>query len=539
MLKEIRCAHFSHQVVSFHPGLNVILGDDDAKNSIGKSTMLMVIDFALGGSTFLKDEAGAIRELGHHRYNFAFEFGAERRYFSRATDSDKVVQVCNKAYEPQGELGLDDFNRLLKQLYGMEALEHSFRSVINPFGRIWKKGGLDPSHPFVAVPKEAGAIAVGRLIDLFGRSPDVADERKTLEGLKDLKKVINDSMTANIIPKVSKAKYTDNQASISRNKHQIEQLRNGFGGALNVYESLFDESLRQRQQRKNELAGQRAELQSKVKRLEREISGITPRLAANIALVADFFPTVDVQRLEQVEAFHQKIGSIVKKELKDELADSLTHEASLAAEMAAVEREIQKALEAKGMPDDVFSRVLELKDAVDKATSENEHFDRKAGVEESILRSSERLELIYSGIFLDVEREVNQKLRAFNKVVYGPLRSSSELRIKSANSYQFTSPDDTGTGKSFAGLVGFDLAMLSLTALPLVLHDSIIYKNIEVPATRRILRILAAVKSKQIFLAFDEASKFGSEAEKLLKCFTVVKLAHDDLLYSKDWRTKK
>ncbi len=539
MLKEIRCIHFSHQVISFHPGLNVILGDNDAKNSIGKSTMLMVIDFALGGSTFLKDDAGAIRELGHHRYNFAFEFGAERRYFSRATDSDNVVQVCNEAYEPQGELNLDDFNRLLKQLYEMETLEYSFRSAVNPFGRIWKKGGLDPSHPFVAVPKEAGAVAIGRLIDLYGRSPDVAEERKTLEAFKDLKKVINDSMAANIIPKITKAQYTENQASISRNKHQIEQLRNGFGGALNVYESLFDESLRQRQQRKNELAGQRAELQNKVKRLEREISGITPRLAANIALVADFFPTVDVQRLEQVEAFHQKIGSIVKKELKDELTESLNLEASLAAEMASVEWEIQKALEAKGMPDDVFSRVLELKDAVDKATSENEHFERKTGVEDSISHASERLESIYSGIFLDIEREVNQKMRSLNKVVYGPLRSSSELRIKSASSYQFISPDDTGTGKSFAGLVGFDLAMLSLTALPLVLHDSIIYKNIEVPATRRILRILAAVRSKQVFLAFDEASKFGSEAEKLLKRFTAVKLAHDDLLYTKDWRTKK
>jgi hypothetical protein len=207
--------------------------------------------------------------------------------------------------------------------------------------------------------------------------------------------------------------------------------------------------------------------------------------------------------------------------------------------MAAVEREMQKALEAKGMPNDVFSRVLELKDAVDKAISENEHFERKASVEESMSDSSARLESIYSGIFLDIEREVNQKLRAFNKVVYGPLRSSSELRIKSASSYQFTSQEDTGTGKSFAGLVGFDLAMLSLTILPLILHDSIIYKNIEVPATRRILRILAAVKSKQIFLAFDEASKFGFEAEELLKRFTAVKLAHDDLLYTKDWRTKK
>ena len=124
-------------------------------------------------------------------------------------------------------------------------------------------------------------------------------------------------------------------------------------------------------------------------------------------------------------------------------------------------------------------------------------------------------------------------------MVYGPSRSSSELRLKTANSYSFTSPQDTGTGKSYAGLIGFDLAMLSLTRLPFVIHDSVIYKNIEVPATKRILRILAAVKSKQIFLSFDEAKKFGPQIEHLLKKFTVSKLSHDKLLYTKDWRDKK
>jgi len=389
------------------------------------------------------------------------------------------------------------------------------------------------------VPKEGGDVAVGRLIDLFGRSSEVADQRKALQGFKDLKKVITASATANIIPNLTKTQYMQNQVSISRNKQQIELLRNGFGGAISVYESLFDESLQQKRQRKNELTELRTEVQNKVKRLEREISGITPRLAANIKLVADFFPTVDIKRLEQVEAFHQKIGSIVKKELKEELNNSLTRETLLAAEVAAAEMEMQTALETKGMPDEVFSRVLELKDALDKAASENEHFERKTSVEQSISHSNMRLESIYSEIFLDIERKMNQKLRAFNKVVYDPSRSSPELRIKSASSYQFTSPMDTGTGKSFAGLVGFDLAMLSLTYLPLFLHDSIIYKNIEVPATRRILRILAAVKAKQIFLAFDEASKFGSKAENLLKRFTVVKLSHNDLLYTKDWRDEK
>ena len=50
MLKSISCNKFiSHGVVRepiiFHSGLNTVLGSPDAKNSIGKSTLLMIIDF--------------------------------------------------------------------------------------------------------------------------------------------------------------------------------------------------------------------------------------------------------------------------------------------------------------------------------------------------------------------------------------------------------------------------------------------------------------------------------------------------------------
>lgn len=134
---------------------------------------------------------------------------------------------------------------------------------------------------------------------------------------------------------------------------------------------------------------------------------------------------------------------------------------------------------------------------------------------------------------------MNIKLKNFNNVVYGPSRNASQLRIKNANSYNFISPEDTGTGKSYTGLVGFDLAMLSLTHLPFIIHDSVIYKNIEVPATRNIIRILASVKRKQIFLSFDEATKFGAKVERLLRIHTVLKLSDDDLLYNKDWREQQ
>jgi len=539
MLKEIQCPFFNRKRIIFHQGLNIILGDDDAKNSIGKSTALMVIDFVQGGDTFLKDEAGAIRALGHHHYNFHFVFSGQTYFFSRSTDASDLVYVCDNDYVRLSELPVKDYRRMLKELYRLESLESSFRSIVNPFSRIWKKGGLEPDKPFIAATKELSGADISRLIDLFDRSADISAEKKVIDEQKGRRKLINGSMNAKIIPGINKTQHKVNTKTIADNAVQIEQLKQGFSGALNAYEALFDDSLRRMQQRKNELTNLRGELQGKIERLQREISGITPRLVANITLVAEYFPTVDVERLEKVEAFHLKIGGVVKKELKKELAVAQLELSALASESMSLEQEIQTTLTSKGMPDDLFKRVFYLKESTDKATEENKYFEQKSQLQDAIKISGHRLDGIYAEIFLDIEAKINLKLKSFNKVVYGPSRNSSELRIKSASSYSFSSPEDTGTGKSYAGLIGFDLAMLSLTKLPFVIHDSVVYKNIEVVATKRILRILAAIKCKQIFLSFDEAKKFGSQAEKLLTKFTALKLSHNDLLYNKDWRDKK
>ncbi len=539
MLKAISCEYFSQGEIDFHEGLNIVLGDDDARNSIGKSTVLMVIDFVMGGSTFLKDEAGVIRELGHHHYNFSLKFNGGFFYFSRDTSSPEVIHLCNEKYIRIGEKSLDEYKGFLEKKYGLENFETSFRSIVNPYSRIWRKGGLDPNQPFVGATKEANSIAVARIIDVFERSSDIAAERAVLEAQKEKKVLINKSMGANIIPSINKKKREENIRLIEENGGKIQKLKEGFGGALSAYESLFDEEIKRQQYRKNDLSASRAELQNKIRRLQREMLGITPRLAANISLLTDFFPDINVERLEQVETFHQKIGAAVKKELKEELASAQREDNEIDAEITIIENNIRAKLSSKGMPDDLFKQVFDLKETTDRAAEENKYYDQKVDLEEAIKATNDRLDGIYANIFLDLENRINLKLKAFNAVVYGASRASSELRFKSSSSYQFTSPTDSGTGASYAGLIGFDLAMLSLTKIPYIIHDSVIYKNIQVTAVKRILRIMAAAKSKQIFISFDEGKKYGHQFVGFLQRFTVLKLAHDKLLYKKDWRDRK
>ena len=59
MLAEISCSEFKHHCevrspIRFNEGLNVVLGTDAGNNSIGKSTLLMIVDFAFGGTDYIE-----------------------------------------------------------------------------------------------------------------------------------------------------------------------------------------------------------------------------------------------------------------------------------------------------------------------------------------------------------------------------------------------------------------------------------------------------------------------------------------------------
>ncbi len=346
-------------------------------------------------------------------------------------------------------------------------------------------------------------------------------------------------MTAEIIPRITMTKYKSNNQLIKTNAQAISDIKDNFAGAITAYEALFDEKLRAIQQTKNEMINKRNLISARREKLQRDLSGVSPRLAANIALVAEFFPEANLERLEQVEQFHAKIGKLVSKELKSELELLVANESEITGLITDLDEQIKLTLKAKGTPTDLFAKVFELKEVTDKAREENKFFEQKVSIDDSETASKTRLDAIYDKIFLEIEGAINQKLEKFNNLVYGPERNPSQLRIKSANSYSFTSPLDTGTGKSYAGLVGFDLSMLSLTRLPFVIHDSMIYKNIEIAATEHIIKILASFKQKQVFLAFDEAKKFNSATQKILQTNTVLQLHRDKLLYTKDWRAKE
>ena len=79
------------------------------------------------------------------------------------------------------------------------------------------------------------------------------------------------------------------------------------------------------------------------------------------------------------------------------------------------------------------------------------------------------------------------------------------------------------------------MAFLETTVLPFLVHDSVLFKNIQNNAVAQLIELYEST-GKQTFIAIDEIEKYGEVAERKLKDKKVVQLDNDKVLYVKDWR---
>ena len=100
MLKELRCSQLIKTKLEFKEGLNALIGPDDGANSIGKSSVLMLIDFALSGDDFIKLCSDAIENIGMITVEMDFIFNNVKHSFSRSTNDPSIVTFLSESERP-------------------------------------------------------------------------------------------------------------------------------------------------------------------------------------------------------------------------------------------------------------------------------------------------------------------------------------------------------------------------------------------------------------------------------------------------------
>lgn len=534
MLVEVICDKFRNKSIPFHAGLNVVVGDEKATNSIGKSSLLMVLDFIFGGESLLKYNADIIQELGDHEYCFSFAFGNDKYFFKRGTYVPDIVYKCDGAYKESDPLSIDEYRSLLKSSYKLEDIDLTFRATVSLFSRIWGKENDDVKRPLHSYKNKKSTECIDDLLKLFKQYESIKILSLKAKYLAEERSAIRNAFKQKIIPRITKTKYKENIKLASKIDDEIQGIKKNLAKyAVNISE-IVNREVAEMKEKKDSLLRERGKVSFRLNRIRNDILENRHVKSKMFYLLAQYFPEVDEERVTKVEEFHSKISKILKKELKESearLADAL---ARIDGAIAELDQNMAKTFSRIEQPEVIIDRVFDLSNVRSSVESEIRYFENDNRVDAELKDIKKSLANEKARVEEFVQNVINGNLRKLVHNVYGEGRRIPLLKI-SQNSYTFYAVEDTGTGKAYSNLVLFDLSVFEATSLPFIIHDSFLFKNIENDAVAKMIDIYVS-SGKQSFIAIDEIKKYGEKAEKTIRDNMVIQLTNDEVLYVKDWR---
>ncbi len=534
MLVEIQCDKFRTQSITFHKGLNAILGDENATNSIGKSSLLMVIDFVYGGKTLLTYNKDIVEELGHHDYFMSFKFDEEIYRFRRGTYEPDIVYKCGVDYTPITPITIEQYTAFLKAAYEINIDDISFRSFVGLYLRVWGKENLNVRKPLHIVQSMSGKNCVDNLIKTFGRYSTLKELTGNLKKKEEENKSLKSAIKNQIIPKINKRHYKDNEEKIDLLESEINDIKVHLAKyATNIAEVVNREILELKIQ-KDDLLETKLKIQSKLSRIKRNINENRHIKSKHFDGLIHFFPEINKEKLTNIEEFHSKVSKLLRIELLEtekEIEDQLS---LINGELSEIDFKMAKSLTSVDSPDQIIDRVYDISKSLYTAKNENTYYKNEDALKNDIKALKEELSNEKTTVINLLQKTINDKIKRIVTAVFSPVRKSPTIMLKESN-YSYEVFEDTGTGTAYASLIVLDLAIFDLTIMPFIAHDSLLFKNIENDSVAELFKVYSGTE-KQSFVAIDEVDKYGDKTSSLLRSNSVIQLDDKNVLYVKDWR---
>lgn len=543
MLVEIRSSAFKEfgrirPPVRFHEGLNVILGTKTGANSIGKSTFLMILDFVFGGDDYAVKIRDAANHVGEHVIQFAFHFGTKQFFFSRGTANFTTVTCCDPEYQPIETWSVQKYREFLAEKYGLNDSGLSFREMVSRFIRVYHRENHNELRPLDAFPQAKGTLAIQFLLKSFGLFQSLEKAQQAAEESRNSLEALRNGVKYGHVESVS----TKRQAQ-ELTKH-VADLRRMQGGAVrsaDLQGKSAEEALR--------VVNLKRDLQvarAKKSRLDFQIEQLKSQEAiGNIPFVDDFravehlFPGISIKRLEEIEAFHRQLVGILADEVAEEIELAEKELVSTKENIGRLETALADESELGG----VSRRILKEFAEYEKEISEIEKRLEKRADEEQLKEATAALRKRYrdksADAFVSIETAINGKMAEIDSQIYEGIKDPPLIRLKPTG-YEFHTLNDEGTGTAFKSMVVLDLSIMELTRLPLLVHDSLVFKNIGDEPLSKLIQMYQKQSPKQMFIALDKADSYDSQTCADLERLAVLHLSDDQgALFGKSWSKKE
>ncbi len=538
MLKKIICDIFWQKEIIFYKGLNAIVGDDVASNSIGKSTMLMIIDFVFGGDDYINKNHDVVDNLGHHDFRFIFNFKNKDYFFIRSTNEYKFVSICDEKFRILKSIATEEFTAWLQEKYDCQLESLSFRSIVGRYFRIYGKENLNERKPIQYFEKETAPKSILALLKLFDKYKYLKAYEEQIEKLKKDKTTLVDAAKKNFLPNIStKSLFNKNKKKIEELNVQLENLKKEIVTTSVDLESMVSKEILKLRREKSQLTIKLNSYQNRLLRTQNNIKNKPIKIGTELEQFVYYFPDFNIEQINKVEDFHKNITKILKSELvvvEKELKSKILE---INIRISEIDKEIEQKLSIKEAPKLAVDKVVDLVAQIKQLNDENGYYTKKKQLEGDISQATEDLSELKEKALDEICNIVNVKMYELNKEIYVDGRRAPTLNIHGSK-YSFNTAGDTGTGTAFANLISFDLSVLELTHLPALAHDLPLLKNIENAALENIISIYSR-STKQIFIAIDKLSSYDEKAAHIINEHKVLQLSKDKLLFIKNWKNDK
>lgn len=537
MIKEIFCDKFKKQQVPFKDGLNVVLGDDSGANSIGKSTMLLVIDYMLGGKHY-QTKSDIIGHVGHHTIFVCFEFDGEKFYFARKTEQSDTVFKSSPDYKilDGKEMTLLQYRKFLQDKYELNIYGCTLRTFIGLFARIYDRGNYMETLPLLEHHGDSSENSIKRLVKIFGVYEDVGTLDLNLKNLKERNDLFKKALAIDLIkgPK-NKKELKNNEGQINSLQQEIDILsleltnREVSLGTLQLKKVLeIKEELAKFQTLKNKN-------DSKIRRIQNNLNSTKTVSIIDLEKLKKFFPEANFLEITKINNFHSTLCTALSDEMTNKIKSLEMLNKQLESEVKKLLQSIENVVSETNSTKIGVQQLAQMQRQMYELITENSTYEKKT----SFAKEKKDAEDLYNDtlqkILTSVQQVMNTKILEYNGIVYNNTKKAPQLTLQ-PKKYIYDCPDDEGTGSRYSGLVLFDLAVLGCTKLPVLFHDSLILKNIEDNAIEKIMQLYDSFSNKQIFIAFDKKTAYTEDTQKIVDKNIVLKLSpNGHELFGKSW----
>lgn len=247
-----------------------------------------------------------------------------------------------------------------------------------------------------------------------------------------------------------------------------------------------------------------------------------------------FFPDTNMKLIGEIEQFHIDITAVLSDEIKQKRNEILDLIKMADSEIEKIEMKIKEVVSNPNLSKVVLAEYADIIKNIEKLEKENASYEQLVLLKEAYELAAERLNAMRDTQLKELQLEINRKMFDINNTIYNGAKRAPILSI-TKNQYIFHTEDDTGTGTSFKGLVVYDLSVLELTRLPILVHDSIVLKQIEDIAIQEILKLYEK-SGKQVFISLDKVNSYSNESAEILNKNAVLHLAPGGQeLFGRSW----